>query len=179
VLYCFGFESVAVVMGDLYFFDAAAVEDQQGAERGVRLELRSLERKELRGSVYSAQPILVGRPIWRVDLFESVAGAPGSFDRTHHHPRFAEWEPRHRVFDQELSSDPLQWVARRLGDLDSLLEDAGLEQATVAPGDAQSLGAATAEILEALERLLARVHAGELARVPDEAPAVTTRLGWL
>jgi hypothetical protein len=179
VLYCFGFESVAVVMSDLYFFDAAAPENQRGAERGVRLELRTLEREELLGSVYSAQPIGIRRPIWRVDLLESVDGPAGSFDRTHYHPRLVDWEPQARVFDSELSSDPIEWVRRRLADLEGLLENAGLEAAAAAPDDSASLRAATPEILDALRRLLARVRAGELAIPPDQQPVVTTRIGWL
>lgn len=178
MLYCFGFESVAVVVSDLYFFDVAAAEDQQGAEHGVRLELRALEREELLGSVYSAQPIRIGRPIWRVDLLESVDGRSGSLDRTHHHPRFASWEPQDRVFDRELSNEPIEWLGRRLADLDSLLEDAG-EPAAAAPNDAASLRATAPEILDALSRLLARVHAGELASPPARQEAVTTRIGWL
>ena len=179
MLYCFGFESVAVVMSDLYFFDVAASDGQQGAERGVRLELRALERDELLGSVYSAQPIGIGRPIWRVDLLESVAGRPGSFDHTHHHPHFAGWEPQDRVFDRELSNEPVDWVGRRLADLGGLLEEIGPEVPAVAPNDAASLKASIPEILDALRRLLARVHAGELAKPPARQPAVTTRIGWL
>ena len=93
MLYVFGFASIGVVVSDLYFVDPEPGPGQEGAERGVRLEVRMLERGELRGSVYSAQPIAVGRPIWRGDLLESVAGMPGSHDRTHHHPRFTGWEP--------------------------------------------------------------------------------------
>jgi len=180
VLYCFGFESMAVAVSDLYFLDAAAPEDQRGAERGVRLELRSLEAEELLGSVYSAQPLRLGRPIWRVDLLESVAGAPGSFDRTHHHPRFAGWEPQARVFDRELSADPIAWVGRRLLDVDGILVDAGLERA--AQQEAAELRAAVPEILDVLRRLLARVHSGELALPPAGPPpttVTTTRVGWL
>jgi len=106
VLYVFGFESIGVVVSDLYFVDPNPGPGQEGAERGVRLEVRMLDRGELRGSIYSAQPIAVGRPIWRGDLLESVAGTPGSHDRTHHHPRFTGWEPGHRRFVEELVGRP-------------------------------------------------------------------------
>ena len=93
VLYAFGFERVGVVVGDLYFVDPNPREGQEGAEHGVRLELRVFGRGELKGTIYSAQPIEIGQPIWRADLLESVAGRPGSFDRTHHHPAFTGWNP--------------------------------------------------------------------------------------
>lgn len=177
MLYCFGFESVAVVVSDLYFLDAAAPDDQRGAEHGVRLELRALERQEPEGSVYSAQPIRIGRPIWRVDLLETVAGRPGSFDRTHHHPRFAGWEPQGRVFDRELSAEPVGWIRRRLMDLDGILEEAGLESA--APAEASELRTAVPQILVTVRTLLGRVRSGELASPPVHPPTATTRLGWL
>jgi hypothetical protein len=177
VLYCFGFESITVALSDLYFFDGKPAENQEGAERGVRLELRSLEAQELEGSEYSAQPIRIGRPIWRVDLLETVAGPPGSFDRTHHHPRFAGWDPTRRVFDPDLSSEPVEWVGRRLSDLEGILEDAGAEKAD--PQEAADLRAAVPEILDTLRRVLGRVHSGDLAIPPEPTPTVTTRIGWL
>jgi len=76
MLYAFGFERVGVLVGDLHFVDPAPKKGQEGAEHGVRLELRVLERGELRGSIYSAQPIEVGQPIWRADFLESVEGRP-------------------------------------------------------------------------------------------------------
>ena len=47
VLYAFGFERVGVVVGDLYFVDPNPREGHEGAEHGVRLELRVLGRGEL------------------------------------------------------------------------------------------------------------------------------------
>jgi hypothetical protein len=178
VLYVFGFERAAVVLSDLYFVDPQPSPGQEGAERGVRLELRLLERGDLHGSIYSAQPIAVGRPVWRADLLESVAGPPGSHDRTHHHPAFQGWEPGRRHFVPELSADPLGWVATRLADLDGLLREAGVDPAEVGPDDADQLRAAVPEITAALRRLLERVRAGELAR-PPEAELVSARVGWL
>ena len=93
MLYAWGFERVGVVAGDLYFVDPDPSPGQEGAERGVRLEVRLLDRPPLTGSIYAAQPIVIDRPVWRADLFETVAGAPGSHDRTHHHPHFRGWEP--------------------------------------------------------------------------------------
>ena len=117
MLYAFGFERVGVLVGDLYHLDPQPAQGQEGAEHGVRVELRVLERGALKGSIYSAQPIEVGQPIWRADLLETVAGRPGSFDRTHHHPVFRDWDPTSRVFARELSADPLGWLGEMLADL--------------------------------------------------------------
>src|SRR5260221_13101641 len=110
MLYAFAFERIGVVVGDLSFLDPAPAPGQEGAERGVRLEVRTFERPPVRGSVYAAQPIEVARPIWRADLLESVDGPVGSFDRTHHHPRFNGWEPGARVFDPEPPAHPIESV---------------------------------------------------------------------
>ena len=111
MLQAFVFEKVGVVVGDLYFLDPNPHPGQEGPEHGVRLELRVIDRGELKSSIYSAVPIEVGKPIWRVDLLESVDGKPGSFNRTHHHPKFtAKWDPISRVFLRELSQDPLGWL---------------------------------------------------------------------
>ncbi len=179
MLYAFGFERVGVAVSDLYFVDPQPGEGQEGPERGVRLEVRLLERGELHGSIYSAQPIGVDVPIWRADLLESVDSPPGSFDRTHHHPAFRGWEPGQRHFVPELSADPLRWVGGRLSDLDMLLDDAGVDRSAVGPGDADQVRAAVPEILDATRRLLDRVHAGELGRPPTDQSLVDARVGWL
>ena len=179
MLYAFGFEKVGVVVGDLYFLDDDAPDDQRGAERGVRLEVRLFERPPIAGSKYSAQPIEVGRPIWRADLLETVAGPHGSFDRTHHHPRFRGWEPGRRSFEPDLSADPLPWVGERLADLDGLLAAAEMSADDVAPTDAADLRAAVPEILEVVRRLLERIEAGELATAPAGGDPRNARNGWL
>ena len=177
MLYVFGFDRVGVVVGDLYFVDPRPGKGQEGPEHGIRLELRVLARGELKGSIYSAQPIEVGAPIWRVDLLESVTGEPGSFDRTHHHPRFTGWNPGHRVFVKELSADPLGWLDSKLTDLDALLDSAGFPAGTAGPDDARDLREAMPEILDAARRLLGRVRAGELGNPPPgKAPADGARL---
>jgi hypothetical protein len=168
MLYAFGFERVGVVVGDLYFVDPAPGQGQEGAEHGVRLELRLLERGALRGSIYSAQPIEVGQPLWRADFLESVAGRPGSFDRTHHHPVFSGWEPNRRVFVRELSADPLGWLGGKLADLAELVASAGFPADVLGPDDADSLRAVAPEIVDATRRLLERVRAGQLVRPPRD-----------
>ena len=69
-------------------------------------------------------PIRVGRPLWRVDLLESVASAPGSLDRAHHHPRLRDWEPGRRVFVEELSKDPVSWLRDRFAAIEEVLKQA-------------------------------------------------------
>jgi len=185
VLYAFGFERVAVVVGDLYFVDPNPGKGQEGPEHGVRVELRVLGRSELKGSIYSAQPIEVGTPIWRADLLESVAGDPGTFDRTHHHPRFTGWNPNRRVFASELSADPLGWLGNQLADLDAILATGGFPADTAGPDDAENLRRTAPEIVDATRRLLDKVRSGELGKPPDGAspaadgdPALV-RAGWL
>jgi hypothetical protein len=182
MLYCLGFESVAVVAADMYFQDSEPLPGQEGAEHGVRLEVRLLERHELRGDIYSAQPIELAMPVWRADLLESVDGRPGSFDRTHHHPGMDGWNVGTRDFQEDLKADPLGWVGRQLADLDALLDQAGIDRSRVDPADAQSLRLSVPEILAAVGRLLDRIRAGELARPPVPAPppsGVLVRAGWL
>jgi hypothetical protein len=169
MLYAFGFERVGVVVGDLYFVDPRPIKGQEGAEHGVRLELRVLDRGELKGTIYSATPIEVGRPIWRVDLLESVDGKPGSFDRTHHHPVFKQWNPSKRVFVRELSADPLGWLSGKLADLADILAGAGFEPDTAGPDDAADLRETAPEIVDAARRLLDKVRAGQLGTPPRDA----------
>jgi len=179
MLYAFGFERVGVVVGDLYFVNPRAARGQEGAEHGVRLELRMLDRGAPKGSAYSAQPIEIGQPVWRADLLESVGGPPGSFDRTHHHPAFAGWEPGRRVYVAGMSDDPLGWLGARLADLDGLLASGGFAAEAAGPGDAESLRAAAPEIVAATRRLLEKVRSGELGQPPDGESPDVVRAGWL
>jgi hypothetical protein len=179
MLQVFGFERYGVVVSDIYFVDPNPMKGQESPERGVRLELRVLEREKLKGSIYSAQPIGVDQPIWRVDLLESVDGPPGSFDRTHHHPAFRGWEPGKRNFVKELSADPLGWLAANLTDLPAVLDRAGAERHEQDAADAASLREAVPEIMDAVRRLLDKVHAGQLAVPPPGHDPGNARVGWL
>jgi hypothetical protein len=179
MLYVFGFRQLGVVLSDLYFVDPNPGPGQEGPERGVRLELRFLEQPDHEGSVYASRPIVVDRPVWRVDLLESV-DHPGSLDRAHHHPKMRGWEPGRRQFDVELSADPLDWVAQRLADVAGLLDEAGISLDDVDPEDLDQLREAAPEVVERVRRLLARIGAGELAVPPASAePGTLVRAGWL
>jgi hypothetical protein len=184
MLYVFGFGRVGVLASDMYIVLPDPQPGHEGAERGVRLEVRLLERGELPGSVYSAQPIEVGRPVWRADLLEAVDGPPGSLNRAHHHPVFSGWEPGRRVFDPELTASPVRWVGEQLADLEGLLERAGLAGDAQAAADAGALRDAVPDIMATVRRLLERVHGGELAAAPagaaaPGAPPAGARVGWL
>jgi hypothetical protein len=179
VLYTFGFERLGVVVSDLYFVDPNPREGQEGAERGVRLELRLLEHGELRGSIYSARPIEIGQPVWRVDLLELASGPPGSLNRAHHHPSFNGWDPGRRTFDPELTADPVAWVGKELSDLPALLERAGVSDKATFAADAKSLQDHSPEILTVLRQLLEDVKAGRAALVPDGDTPESARNSWL
>jgi hypothetical protein len=179
MLQAFVFERVGVVVGDLYFLDPHPRPGQEGPEHGVRLELRVFDRGELKGTIYSAMPIEVGRPIWRVDLLESVDGTPGSFNRTHHHPKFTDdWNPSPRAFVRELSADPLGWLAGQLADLPAILDRAGVPQDVADPSDAASLRDIAPAIVGVARMMLGKVRDGELGVAPT-GDGDSIRNGWL
>lgn len=178
MLHVFGFDKVGVAVGDLYFVDPRPGPGQEGAERGVRLEVRLLATPPAEGSIYAARPILVDRPVWRADLLESVAGGPGTWDRTHHHPKMRGWEPNTRQFDDAMSADPLGFVAEQLGDLPALVAGADIDPAAITDHDTEALRAAVPEIMATTRALLASVRSGELAQPPSDARD-SARVGWL
>lgn len=180
MLQAFVFEKVGVVVGDLYFLDPNPDPGQEGPEHGVRLELRVIDRGDLKSSIYSAVPIALGQPVWRVDLLESIDGKPGSFNRTHHHPRFTpNWDPTARVFLRELSTDPLGWLAGQLADLPGILDRAEVPQDTADPSDAANLKGMAPAIVGAASMMLDKVRAGELGTAPGEGAEDSIRNGWL
>jgi hypothetical protein len=178
MLQVFGFDRVGVVIGDIYFIDPNPAKGQEGPERGVRLELRMLRPGELTGSIYSARPITIAEPLWRVDLLESADGPAGSLNRAHHHPGMRDWEPRKRVFDRDLSSDPVAWVGVQLADLESLLTQAGIEIDDELAADAGMLRGSAAEIQRAVASMLDKVKAGELGKAPG-GDVASARVSWL
>jgi hypothetical protein len=178
MLQVFGFERLGVVVGDLYFVDPRPSPGEEGPEHGVRLEVRFLERGDLKGSIYSARPITVDRPVWRADFLESY-GSNGTFDRTHHHPRFHGWNPTRRHFVDELTADPLGWLQARLEDVPALLEEAGVSDDEVTRADVDGIKDAAGDIVAAVRRLLEDVRAGRLAQAPAEGAPDSARESWL
>ncbi|MGH3302062.1 MAG: hypothetical protein ACRDOK_10355 [Streptosporangiaceae bacterium] len=179
MLQLFGFDRIGVVIGDLYFLDPVQKEGQEGAEHGVRLEVRLLEPGELTGSIYSARPISIGAPLWRADLLETVNGPSGSLNRAHHHPRMQDWEPRGRTFDAELSADPVRWVGKQLSDLEGLLDRAGIDVDETLAADAESLRGAVPDVQRAVTTMLDQVKAGQLGTAPAREELTGARLSWL
>lgn len=179
MLYVFGFDRLGVVLSDLYFVDPAPAPGQEGAERGVRIEVRFLSKDHRGGSVYASQPITVRAPIWRVDLLESVEH-PGSLDRAHHHPRMTNWEPGNRKFVPDLSADPVGWLGTRLEDFGSVLDEAGIARGEVGEDEIARLQACAPEIVDAARRLLKGVADGDLGRAPaDAGTGAIVRESWL
>lgn len=179
MLTVFGFDRVGVVIGDLYFVDPNPAPGQEGAERGVRVEVRFLEPQQHEGTIYAARPILVGEPVWRLDLLESVAGKPGSYDRTHHHPQMRGYEPGHRKFERELSADPLGYLADQLRDLPALLRQAELPGDAATDEDVRQLQVYADDIVQATASMLDQVRAGELAHAAEPDESGLARTGWL
>ncbi|MGW2219527.1 hypothetical protein ACWCSD_31450, partial [Nonomuraea sp. NPDC001684] len=89
------------------------------------------------------------------------------------------WEPDRRVFDEELSAEPLKWLGERLADLDGVLRQSGVDPAEVGADDAASLRETAPEIVDTVRRLLDRVRAGELGTAPAGGPAASVRSSWL
>ena len=168
MLWSLAFDRIGAVASDIFFVDPALDQGEGGAERGVRLELRHFERDELKGSVYSAVPIRVDQPIWRVDLLETVESTPGSLNRAHHHPRFHGWEPGRRVFVEELSADPLPWLRKQFVAIDEVLGAAGVDAADLGPDDVESLRNAGPMVVAQVEFLLGEVAAGRAGLAPQE-----------
>jgi hypothetical protein len=179
VLSIFAFDRFCVVLGDIYFKDPNPAPGQESAERGVRLEVRFIATQPLDRSIYAARPILVGEPIWRLDLLESVDGKPGSFDRTHHHPLMHDWEPGKRKFERELSSDPLGYLAGQLRDLPAMLVRAEMSADAASDDDIRQMRESADEIVAATDAMLARVRKGELAHAAEPDESGLARTGWL
>lgn len=178
MLWTLAFDRLGVVVSDLYFVDPNLDQGDEGAERGVRLELRLFERDQVPGSVYSSVPIRIDRPIYRLDLLETVDSEPGSLNRAHHHPHFRGWEPGSRVFDRDLSAAPVPWLTERLADPATLLGDAGVDPGELGPTDVESLRDSAPMIVAAVDHLLGEVAAGRAGLAPTDGGDFV-RQSWL
>lgn len=105
-------------------------------EHGVRIELRELSPRPHRGTESAAQLITADRPLWRADLFDRLADAPGSFGVAHYHPEFSGNEPSRRTWDPELTANPWRWLHDQIAHLG---EGPGRKAWQLEPGDAEEL----------------------------------------
>jgi hypothetical protein len=172
MLYTFGFDRSCIVVGDVFFIDPKPRPGQEGAEAGVRAEIRRLERPPLRGSVYASQPIAIAEPIARFDLFESFPGGKGTRDRVHYHPNMEGWEPGHRVFDVDMTANPVEWLYKRLVDAPRFFD---LDEVD----DAAAIAARADEVVGRVEELWNEVRAGSLDPPEGWTGESTYRRGWL
>jgi hypothetical protein len=86
-------------------------------EHGARLEVRELAAHPHRGSESAAQLLTADRPLWRADLFDRLAGPPGSFGVAHYHPEFSGNEPCPRTWDPRLTASPWSWLGDQITQL--------------------------------------------------------------
>ena len=180
MLYAFGFEKVGVVVGDLYFVDPRPPAGQEGAERGRAPRgpddrATGPARSATPRSCRSTSSARSGGPTsWRPSRARPAATTERTTTR-----RFAAgsraggssttWSTVSR-WPGWASSSPISTCSWRDPRLPT--------RARSTPDDVLQLRGAVPEILEVLRRLLERVHAGELASLPNGS----TELGavsWL
>ena len=107
------------------------VEHYEEVDAGARIDVRRAEPYEGRAhrdgaEGYRVLPVGDGG-IWRIDLSKRIDGDVPE-QRFHHHPNFVDGDVGPRVFDEELSADPLNWVERELLNLPKRLADNGLTE---------------------------------------------------
>ena len=78
-----------------------------------------------------------------------------------------------RVFDTELSADPVAWVADALRDLDRHVPG------QIGPQERAEVARMIPAIRRQLEEMLAAVGAGDLAPAPPGPLSPPLRVGWL
>jgi len=129
-------------------------------EHGARVELRELTAQPHRGSESAAQLITLDRPLWRADLFDRLADAPGSFGAAHYHPEFSGDEPCPRVWEPELAASPWDWLGGHLAYL-STAEGNGAWR--LEPADAAELSR-LADVIVSLARQVSPDRCGSASQ---------------
>jgi hypothetical protein len=82
------------------------------------------------------------------------------------------------MYDADLSSDPLSFLATFLCDREALISLAACAQIELTDSDLEGLASAAPEVVTAVRGLLSRIQAGELA-APPSADHAEARLSWL
>jgi hypothetical protein len=134
-------------------------------EHGVRIELRELSVQPRRGSESAAQLITIDRPLWRADLFDRLAGEPGSFGVAHYHPEFSGNEPCPRAWDPELTARPWHWLHDQVACLGAA---PGRNAWALDPADARELSTLADVVVD-----LARQFSPDRCRSASECFALT------
>jgi hypothetical protein len=134
-------------------------------EHGARIELRELTAHSRRGTESAAQLITLDRALWRADLFDRLADAPGTFGAAHYHPMFADNEPCPRVFDPSLTDSPWDWLRDQLSRAGAAADGSAW---AIDPEDAQELSTLAAEVVD-----LARQSGPDRCRSAAECCALT------
>ena len=116
--------------------------DDASMEHGARIELRELPVQPHRGTESAAQLVALDRPLWRADLFDRLADAPGTFGAAHYHPEFEGNEPCPRVWDAGLTADPWGWLRDQVASLGVSGHDGGASWPVDAEDAAQIRGLA-------------------------------------
>lgn len=161
------FERLGVTVESIYFLEPDPDPGEEGPERGVRVELRVIQRHPRTGSMYSAYPVDIATAIWRADLLESVEAGPGSRDRMHFHPEMADDEPCDRVFDPAIRADPFDWLADKLEGIAAIVARK-VDDPDSYGADIAEIVRNTPRIVESARDMLAQVHVGELALAPAQ-----------
>src|ERR1700731_4142677 len=81
------------VVRDNYFIDPLPLAGQETRKGESDRNSASSTGPIPRGRSTPASRSAFTRPVWRVDIFESIESPPGTLDRAHHHPRGSRSEP--------------------------------------------------------------------------------------
>jgi hypothetical protein len=89
------------------------------------------------------------------------------------------WEPWHRKFERELSSDPWGYLAGQLRDLPAIVERAEAPADSITDDDTKQMRASADVIVDATRTMLERVRSGELGKPTEPDETGLARTGWL
>ena len=103
-------------------------ERDREVEGGARIEVRRVteaigDRHRPGAAGWRIEPVASGG-LWRSDIL-TVISRPGNEVRYHHHPEFRDGDVGRRVFDPEMTADPVGFTIARLADLPQVLLQAG------------------------------------------------------
>jgi hypothetical protein len=154
-MHAFVFEGVAVLVFPWR-------EPMDPPERGARVEVRLLADEARRGSPSAAQRFVIDQPVFRADLFDQAGHPAGNLRSAHFHPMFHGVEPCDRHWRDEIKQDPIGWLGAELGDLEQLLERAGVDTCGSWSGtDAAAVREAVPDVVAAVEATWADVRREE------------------